>query len=122
MTWFSANDMALAIASLADPCGEGCEQARTRLCDPGFEIRFDFHSNHGVETFDKRAGLDEREDARFDGGDGDAIGFAQVVAGHGHQTRNCSGGWHLLQILIRGLCRAPASRRSLADKARRTME
>ena len=48
-------------------------------------------------------GLDEREDARFDRGDGDAIGFAQVVARHGHQTRNCSGGWHLLQILIRGV-------------------
>src|ERR1035438_3395866 len=46
----------------------------------------------------------------------------QVVARHGHQTRNCSGGWHLLQILIRGLFRAPASRRPLADNARRTME
>lgn len=30
-----------------------------------------------METFDKRASLDEREDARFDGGDGDAIGFAR---------------------------------------------
>src|SRR5258708_16028822 len=54
----------------------------------------------GLKAFDAHAGFDECRNARLDGGDGDRICFAKIVARLGHQSGDCSRGWNFLQLLI----------------------
>src|SRR5258708_22042580 len=86
------------------------------------EVCDELLARHGLKAFDEHAGFDECRNARLDGGDGDRICFAKIVARLGHQSGDCSRGWNFLQLLIGRLLGPSSPCRPLTDDTQGALE
>src|SRR5258707_1287732 len=59
-------------------------QAHAGAGDPWIKIFDELLAHHGLKAFHEHAGFDECRNARLDGGDGDRLCFAKIVARRGH--------------------------------------
>src|ERR1700730_5773672 len=90
-------------------------QAHAGAGDPWIEIFDELLAPHDLKAFHEHAGFDECRNARLDGGDGDRLCFAKIIARRGHQSRDCSHGRNFLQLLIGRLLGPSSPCRPLAD-------